>query len=72
MTKKELDNVFTYHAPTEGQVQDYNLIRSEGKRFASTISMICPTSRERSLALTKIREAVMWANAAIACNQEEK
>lgn len=72
MTKKELENVFSYHAPTEDQVKDYNTIRSEGKRLASIINELCPDSRERSLALTKIREAVMWANAAIACNQEEE
>jgi len=72
MTKKELENAFTYHAPTEDQVKDYNKIRSEGKRLATVINKLCPDSRERSLALTKIREAVMWANAAIACNQEEE
>lgn len=72
MDKKELDNVFTYHAPTQDQVTDYDLIRSAGKLFASTVNMTCPNSRECSLALTKIREAVMWANAAIACNQKEK
>lgn len=72
MTKKELENAFTYHTPTEDQVKDYNKIRSEGKRLATVINKLCPDSRERSLALTKIREAVMWANAAIACNQEDE
>ena len=29
----------------------------------------CPDSRELSVALTKLEEAVMWANAAIARNE---
>jgi hypothetical protein len=28
-----------------------------------------PVSHEQSLGLTKIQEAVMWFNAAIACNE---
>ena len=72
MDKKELENVFTYHAPTPDQVKDYAKIRSEGKRLATIITKLCPDSREKSIAIRKIREAVMWANAAIACNQEEE
>lgn len=44
------------------------LICSEAAGFARKILKSCPDSRERSLALTKIEEAVMWANAAIARN----
>ena len=64
--KKELDIRFTYHAPKEGQPIRYEMIRDHGKIMAVAIVKHCPDSRERSLALTKIDEAVMWANAAIA------
>jgi hypothetical protein len=30
----------------------------------------CPESRERSLALSKLQELVMWSNASIAINEE--
>lgn len=33
------------------------------------VDELCPESRERSLAFTKIDEAVMWANASIARNE---
>lgn len=35
----------------------------------SKIDPLCPSSRERSLAMTKLEEAVMWANSAIARNK---
>ena len=66
ITKEELENRFTYHAPKEGQPALYEAIRDHGRIMAIHIVNNCPDSRETSLALTKIDEAVMWANAAIA------
>ena len=63
---KELKKRFTYHAPNLGQQQRYIRLRDYAKNFAELVMEYCPESRERSLALTKIEEAVMWANAAIA------
>jgi hypothetical protein len=65
-----LENNFTYH-PVKDNTQSvrYNEIRSYAKGLARKIGRDCPPSRERSLALTKLEEAVMWANAAIARNE---
>jgi hypothetical protein len=60
---------FSYHPPKEDQVPRYVAIRDEGKAFAKMILEFCPTSRERSLALTNLEQVVMWANAAIARNE---
>ena len=70
MTMEELANRFTYHAPREDQVERYEEIRAKAMLFALEVYGSCPESRERSLALTKIEEAVMWANAAIARNED--
>lgn len=64
-----LDNIFSYHAPKDDQPGRYEAIRAMGKEFAILIRECCPESRERSLAMTKLEEAVMWANAAIARNE---
>ena len=69
MTHEELENRFTYHAPKEGQQERYERIRYKAKILAAYINERCPESREKSLALTKIEEAVMWAIAAIARNE---
>lgn len=66
MTNQDrIENNFTYHKPTQEKAEKYPVIRGEAKDFAYTVDLECPDSREKSLAMTKIEEAVMWANAAI-------
>ena len=67
--KAKLEGIFTYHAPKEDQTARYIILRAHGKALATQVMFLCPDSRERSVALTKIQEAVMWANAAIAINE---
>lgn len=57
---------FTYHPPKGDQQERYEMLRRLGQQLGECILRRCPDSRERSLALTKVEEAVMWANAAIA------
>jgi hypothetical protein len=45
----------------------YALIRRGALMFARTVVLLCPPSADRTAALRKVREAVMTANAAIAC-----
>ena len=66
LDEKEMTKRFTYHTPTEGQTQKYAEIRDMGKAFTEIVDTLCPNSREQALAITKIEEAVMWANASIA------
>ncbi|MCP3885141.1 MAG: hypothetical protein GY700_06635 [Propionibacteriaceae bacterium] len=69
MEQEEIDKRFTYHPPKEGQPQKYKTIRNFGAVLAKTINDNCPESREKSLAMTKLDEVVMWANASIARNE---
>ena len=64
----DIENRFTYHPPTGDQPARYEALRSVAKAMATTIVSLCPDSRERSKALTDLQQAVMWANASIACN----
>jgi hypothetical protein len=66
--QKDLDNRFTYHPPKAMQPELYQEIRDDAHALALKIVDYQPASRERSLALTKLEEAVMWANAGIARN----
>jgi len=65
----ELRDIFTYHAPKGDQTQRYELLRGDALNFAILIQAKCPDSREKSVALTKLQECVMWANASIAINE---
>ena len=67
--KDMVNNNFKYHEPKEGQVKKYADIRDTSKELAYIFTELCPESRELSLAITKLEEAVMWANAAIARNE---
>ena len=73
MTHEELiaalDNRFTYHPPKGDQVERYESIRDDARVFAESVCALAPESRERALFLTKLEEAVMWANASIARNE---
>lgn len=64
----QIENNFMYHSPKDGQAEKYEEIRKKGKELACLIDGICPNSREKSLAMTKLEESVMWANASIARN----
>ena len=63
---EKIENAFTYHKPKEGQPEKYGALRSKAKELAYLIDELCPDSREKSLAMTKLEEASMWANASIA------
>lgn len=69
MTMEELVNRLTYHAPKGDQPERYERVRAKARLFALEVFDLCPEGREKSLAMTKIEEAVMWANAAIARNE---
>lgn len=69
MDARDLANRFTYHPPKDGQAERYQILRDHARELAEHIDAECPDSREKSLAITHLEEAVMWANAAIARNE---
>lgn len=65
----DIDNLFTYHPPHGDQVDRYQQLREAGRQLALQLAELVPGSVERSTALSRLRECIMWANAAIACNE---
>jgi hypothetical protein len=63
-----IENNFRYHPPKEGQPEKYEAIRAKAKELALLIDELAPYSREKSLAMTNLEQAVFWSNAAIARN----
>ena len=62
----DLDNWFTYH-DDPSKVHSYEMIRDAAKDLARIIIRHTPPSADQTTAIRKVREAVMTANAAIAC-----
>ncbi len=66
MDNAELTNRFTYHPPDDVRGYDHGTARSIGLRAAYDLNTLLPEGREKALAITKIEEAVFWANASLA------
>lgn len=63
----ELAHRFAYHPPKDDRArQSHENIRGQVGRLAEFIVATTPAGREQALAVTKLEEAMMWANAAIA------
>lgn len=67
MTQADLDRWFTYHTPTPDQQAAYVEIRAAAKMLAAVIVRNTVSCPDQTAAIRKVREAVMTANAAIAC-----
>jgi hypothetical protein len=67
MEHSDIQNRFGYHAPPDEEtVKAYEDLRGIARNFCYDIDERCPECREKSLAITKLEEVIMWANAAIA------
>jgi hypothetical protein len=67
ITPEQLKNWFTYHSPNAEQLPKYQEIREKGLALATAIMENTPSSADQTAAVRKVREAVMTANASIAC-----
>lgn len=65
---RDAENVFKYHEPKPGQDEKYHALRDGAKAFDALITKLCPESRERALAYTKLEEALLWATSSVARN----
>lgn len=68
LLRDRMENDFAYHAPDAEKARKHEGVRAAARAFARFVADACPEGREQSLAITKIEEAMMWANAALARN----
>ena len=70
ITKANLENWFTYHAPEPDQIEKYARLRNAALAFALVVVEETPHGADQSTAVRLIRQATMTANQAIACGGE--
>lgn len=71
-SREDLENRFQFHpANTEQRRGAHESIRSACFSLADYLNVLVPAGRERALAITKIEEAMFWANAGVARQPDE-
>lgn len=71
MNAATIDKLFSYHPPKDNQPERYDKIRSAAKTFALVLLECTPEGPDQSVAIRKLRECVMTANAAVALEGDE-
>lgn len=67
---EDIEHRFAFHAATTEEKRDAHAsVRQACRRLADYINESAPDGREKSLAITHVEEAMLWANAAIARQQ---
>ena len=64
---EEIRDRFKFHEPdTDRKAQDHDKVRLACQGLAVYLNNLVPEGREKSLAITKVEEAMFWANAGLA------
>lgn len=66
MTIEEIDNIFSYHPPTEEQRKIYEAINEKFLSVAHFLNITLPDGPGKTVAIRKLSEARMQSNACVA------
>ncbi len=67
MDEEYINNIFSYHPPLNTLTREkHEFVRESVGSLASKLNKVIPDSPEKTLAIRRLQEAMMYANAAIA------
>lgn len=67
MSAADIEHRFAFHAATDNEKRNaHSSVRNVCGEAAKFVDANVPDSREKSLAITHLEEAMFWANAALA------
>ncbi len=66
--RAHIDKPFAYHKPSDDGHRRITRLREDFSRVKASIERNCPESRQRSVALTELETAAMWAIKAVVFN----
>lgn len=62
---------YAYHKPSAAGLEKITALRQAFSDLTDKINELCPSSRERSVALTELETSAMWAIKSVVCNDPE-
>ncbi|GAA2321856.1 hypothetical protein GCM10010149_88680 [Nonomuraea roseoviolacea subsp. roseoviolacea] len=69
MNQQKLDDVFSYHPPSNHMIAgSHEAIRDGCKALSAILNTYVPEGHEKEKAIDALREAMYWSNAGIACS----
>jgi hypothetical protein len=69
LTYADVEKRMSHYPPADAETMEaHGLLRELAKAHAKAVMDLLPAGREKSLVMTALEEALMWANAAIARN----
>jgi len=66
-----IDKTFAYHKPKDAGMRRVNELRAEFSALLEVVNLNCPNSREKSIALTNLEQAAMWAIKSVVSNDPD-
>ena len=63
-----IDKPFAYHKPSDAGLEKITALRAGFSEVKRLIEKTCPESRHRSVAITELETAAMWAIKAVVFN----
>jgi hypothetical protein len=63
-----IDKPFAYHKPSDDGFKRISYLREKFSDIAKVVEDNCPNSRQKSIALTELETAAMWAIKAVVFN----
>ena len=66
-----INKTFAYHKPSAEGLKRITNLRIRFSQVEDTVKLMCPDSRSRSIALTELETAAMWAIKSVVFNDKD-
>lgn len=66
-----MKKTYAYHKPSAAGIDKIAKLREAFSQLDDLITELAPNSREKSVAITQLETAAMWAIKAVVCNDPE-